>query len=126
VPSVLGLNHVVATDDLRARGFRVVDVRVHGPHPPGTVVSQLPAQGTRLSRGSWVRIDVASDSSAIPTSVPGVAMEPGDYAIAELRSLGLKVRVRYISKYPIHGVVVAQTTPGSPIPPNGIYIAVSR
>jgi uncharacterized membrane protein len=126
MPSVIGLDSRAATNDLVGRGLRVVSVRVHGPQTQGTVVAQLPSQGTKLNRQSWVRIDVVNNSRAVPKTVPNVAFVPGGYAIAELRSLGLKVHVRYVTKFPIPNVVVGQTTPGDPVPRTGVYIAISR
>lgn len=126
MPSIIGLDSRAASNDLVGRGLRVVSVRVHGSQTRGTVVAQSPAQGTKLARQSWVRIDVVNNSRAVPKTVPNVAFVPGSYAIAELRSLGFKINVRYVTKFPIPGVVIGQTTPGAPVPSTGVYIAISR
>jgi beta-lactam-binding protein with PASTA domain len=126
MPRVIGLNSREATSDLVGRGLRVVSVRVHGSQVRGIVVAQDPPQGTKLARQSWVEIDVIDNSQTVPKTVPNVLFMPGSYAIAELRSLGFKLHVRYFAKPGIHGVVLGQTTSGGLAPSTGVYIGISK
>jgi beta-lactam-binding protein with PASTA domain len=126
MPDVVGRTNQAATSDLAGRGLRVVDVRVHGSQARGTVVAQSPSQGTKLARESWVRIDVVNNSGAVAKTVPNVAFMPAGYAIEELRSLGIKIRHVHYVRWPIPGVIVGQTTAGTPVPTSGIYLAVSK
>jgi hypothetical protein len=125
MPEVVGLSSSAAIRELRERDLRAVVVRVHRAGSSWVVIAQAPIHGTAMTGGTWVRIDVASDSSAVPKTVPNVLGEPASWALAELRSLGLRVDLRVVHRQ-ICGTVVAETLPGVPIPSGGVYVAIAE
>jgi serine/threonine-protein kinase len=128
MPNLAGLTAQEATRHLGALGLRWAIVRVHRDQSGHVVVGQTPAPGSKLEKQSWVEIDVTSSSTAVPRLMPGVGMMPAQFAIAELRSLGLKLHVRYFTTQvaPPGGWVQGETTPGSPVTSSGFYIAVAE
>jgi hypothetical protein len=125
MPEVVGLTARAAVRELRDRNLRAVVVRIHSSNSSGVVVGQTPARGTTMISGTWVRIDVASNSTAVPSTVPNVVGEPTSYALAELRSLGLRLRIRIYYRQ-VCGIVSAETLPGIPVPRGGVYVGISE
>jgi len=61
VPNLLGHTPDQAVNTLRSNGLEFVSMLVPDgrPYPPGVVVSQTPAAGTKVARGSFVTLEVA-------------------------------------------------------------------
>lgn len=132
VPALPGTSASKAEAELAKLGLHWAVVREHSAQfpqfPQGAVVGQAPAPGSKLEKQSWVEIDVASSSSAVPSSMPAVGfMEPAQFAIAELHSLGLKVQVNYVTRPGYQpGWVVAFTGPGTRLTSSGAYLSVDE
>jgi beta-lactam-binding protein with PASTA domain len=125
MPKVVGLSASEAIRELRERDLRAVVIRMHRSGQSGVVLSQAPIPGTAMIGGTWVRVDIASDSSAVPKAVPNVLGEPASWALVELRSLGLRVDLRVFHRQPC-GTAIAETLSGIPVPRTGIYLAIAE
>ena len=69
VPSVIGLDQDTATAALEEAGFFVDVGKAHSTQPPGTVIYQKPAAGTRASQTSVVTVTVAlADETGDPAA----------------------------------------------------------
>ncbi len=68
VPDVTGHSSQDAVNDLRNAGLSATVVRVPSSQPAGSVVAQNPAAGTKVARGSAVRLNVARASAAATTT----------------------------------------------------------
>jgi serine/threonine-protein kinase len=90
IPDVRGLTQDEATRQLTRAGFRTQTARQFDEAvPKGNVVSQSPAQGTKLERGSAVTIVVSRGPQ--PVIIPDLAGQPAGNAAGTLKGLGLKV-----------------------------------
>jgi hypothetical protein len=82
VPDVVGMGSAQATATLRAVGLVVrTAVRRTAAYPAGTVVALSPGAGTRLRRGSVVRLTVAKappPTTAAPAPAPTAAPAPAN------------------------------------------------
>ena len=107
VPDVRNQQQPAAEAALRAAGFRAATTVVFNDTVPvGVVFDQSPSSGT-AGRGSTVSLQVSKGPDLI--TVPDVNGAQQDAAAAELKALGLKVRVISI---PGPGVVRNQSPGG--------------
>jgi beta-lactam-binding protein with PASTA domain len=120
VPHVAGLAQTPALRRLNTLGLRPTVVYVRSSQPANRVVSQSPAQGTSLRRGSPVRVNVSTGPNPQPNaSVPNVAGQDQAAAVQSLRDAGFKVAVlnRPTTDQSKDGLVVEeQPHAGSSIP----------
>jgi len=120
VPHVAGLAQTPALRQLNTLGLRPTVVYVRSSQPANRVVSQSPAQGTTLRRGSPVRVNVSTGPNPQPNaSVPNVVGQDQAAAVQSLRDAGFKVAVlnRPTADQPKDGLVVEeQPHAGSSIP----------
>ena len=65
-------------------------VSVHSGKPPGIVTGQFPHPGTKVKKGSKVRINVSSGPQ--PVTVPNVVGQSFDQASAALQNAGFGVK----------------------------------
>ena len=94
VPRVAGLAQTPALRRLNTLGLRPTVVYVRSSQPANRVVSQSPAQGTTLRRGSRVRVNVSTGPNPQPNaSVPNVVGQDQAAAVQSLRDDGFKVAV---------------------------------
>jgi beta-lactam-binding protein with PASTA domain len=93
VPDVRGSSVDDATAELQAAGLGVQTSEVESDEAEGTVVSQSPAAGAKVDRGTRVSLSVSKGPSVQPVEVPDVAGFTQDEAQAQLEELGLRVRV---------------------------------
>ncbi|HVR12349.1 MAG TPA: PASTA domain-containing protein [Gaiellaceae bacterium] len=94
VPHVAGFAQTPALRLLNTLGLRPTVVYVRSSQPANRVVSQSPAQGTTLRRGSRVRVNVSTGPNPQPNaSVPNVAGQDQAAAVQSLRDAGFKVAV---------------------------------
>jgi eukaryotic-like serine/threonine-protein kinase len=63
VPNLVGQHATPAGAGLRRAGFHVTLVRAHSTQPRGTVVKQDPAAGTKVAKGSDVRLSVSTGAA---------------------------------------------------------------
>jgi serine/threonine-protein kinase len=120
LPHVAGLAQTPALRRLNTLGLRPTVVYVRSSQPANQVVSQSPAQGTTLRRGSQVRVNVSTGPNPQPNaSVPNVAGQDQAAAVQSLRDAGFKVAVlnRPTADQSKDGLVVEeQPRAGSSIP----------
>jgi serine/threonine-protein kinase len=135
VPDVVGSTEQEALDALRTAGFEVATFDVPSAQPEGAVVAQNPAAGTKADSGSRVRINVSTGSRqggttqqqpappppATPPAAPPPPATPATVTVPDLvgqnrttaaqqiRSLGLKVTIRYVPSSEPVGTVVSQS-----------------
>jgi beta-lactam-binding protein with PASTA domain len=82
VPKVVGLSQADAVDRIEQAGLKVNSFPIASTRPRGTVVSELPAGGTRVPPGSDVRINVSLGAGPRPRrTIPDVV----DQAEADAR-----------------------------------------
>jgi eukaryotic-like serine/threonine-protein kinase len=112
VPNAVGLTEAAGRDRLVAAGFQVTEARVFSnDQPPGKIVAQNPAAGSKAGKGSTVRINVSKGTATVV--VPDVVGMTLGEAETQIAKAGLKpvVQLRVPSAQP-PGTVVAQNPPG--------------
>jgi len=89
VPNVVGMNSGDAVRTLQAAGLvlGVSTPAAEASEQPGTVVSENPAPGTKVKKGSPIDITVSAPAALIP--VPDVKGKEASAAAAELKTAGL-------------------------------------
>jgi eukaryotic-like serine/threonine-protein kinase len=93
VPDVVGLQQSAAQRRLSRAGLGSRVVYVASPKPSGQVVDQGPAAGTRVRRGTRVRIDVSVGPNPGPTAtVPDVVGQDQQSATTTLQNAGFEVQ----------------------------------
>jgi beta-lactam-binding protein with PASTA domain len=124
VPDVQGQTLTDARAALRAAGLVANAFQVPSPEPKGTVIAQKPQAGKSVPRGSKVRINVSTGSTATTgagtttsaatskVTVPNVVGLQQGVAQRRLNSAGLRAQVKYVQSSRPMGVVVGQN-PGS-------------
>lgn len=105
VPSVVGKPAAAATADLRARGFVVETSSVASNKPRGTVLSQSPAAGAKVAKGSTVMIRVSRGTIV----VPDVVGQMRNSAMSAIRSAGLVPEAFTVPSTQPKGTVVAES-----------------
>lgn len=92
VPDVQGLLGDAARVKVETEGLRLVvkETRYHGQFPSGTVLSQLPAPGTRLKRGDEVAVVLSMGKQTV--QVPNLAGMDREQATQALEALSLTPR----------------------------------
>jgi len=106
VPDLVGMSQTDAVNALIAAGLAQGEVtQKDSPETAGTVLTQDPAAGTGVKKGSKINFSVATGTVA----VPDVSGKSEAEATAELRNAGLDatVQTREVSTGPI-GVVIEQ------------------
>jgi beta-lactam-binding protein with PASTA domain len=94
VPNVRGFRQTPAERRLSAAGFRPTVRYVQSTRPAGRVVTESPAPGTKLRRGSRVRLGVSSGPSPNPVqTVPDVIGDDQASAVSTLRRAGFQVLI---------------------------------
>jgi beta-lactam-binding protein with PASTA domain len=120
VPRVVGLAQTPALRRLNVLGLRPTVTYVPSSQPANRVVSQRPAPGTLLRRGSRVRVNVSTGPNPQPAAtVPNVVGQDQATAANTLRSAGFRVAVlnRPTSNQSQNGIVLEQQpVAGSSIP----------
>ena len=120
VPRVVGLAQTPALRRLNVVGLLPTVVYVRSSQPANRVISQTPAAGRTLRKGSRVRVNVSTGPNPQPaTSVPDVNGQDQAAAASALRSAGFRVVVlnRPTSNQSQDGLVVEQQPrAGSNIP----------
>jgi serine/threonine-protein kinase len=79
VPNVVGDTQAEATSKLQAAGFNVIpdEALVLNPASNGRVISQTPAAGSRVGKGSTVRITVGRTATGATTTTGGATSTTG-------------------------------------------------
>ena len=136
VPDVTGQQLSTAKAALRAAGLVSAVFRVPSAATKGTVVAQKPAAGTKVARGSKVRLNVSSGSQApAPTTgtgttkprlvtVPSVVGLQQSAAQRRLHAAGLGARVLYVTSTTPSGRVVSQKPAAGSGAPSGSKVTI--
>jgi beta-lactam-binding protein with PASTA domain len=127
VQRVTGLAQTPALRRLNLLGLRPTVTYVRSSQPVNRVVSQRPAPGTSLRRGSRVRLNVSSGPNPQPAaSVPNVVGQDQATAANTLRQAGFRVVVlnRPTSNQDQNGVVVEQQPAGGASIPGGSQVTI--
>jgi serine/threonine-protein kinase len=111
VPNAVGLSEADGRDRLVAAGFTVTETRVFADGKPGTIVAQSPAAGSKVAKGTSVRVNVSKGSATVV--VPNVVGMSVGEAETQLAKAGLKPAVQlHVPSAQAAGTVVAQNPPG--------------
>ncbi len=109
VPDVVGMSLSSARSALSQAGFVASVVNQPSGEPPGQVISQTPAGGTRMAAGGTVTLFVSSGPAQ--ATVPGVVGMSEGAARNTLAAAGFPASVSYTPGSPA-GIVIAQS-PGA-------------
>jgi beta-lactam-binding protein with PASTA domain len=108
VPNVVGISTPAAVQRLGQRGYATdVRTRVSNGTRVGTVLSQAPAGGTKLDRGS--RVTVVTARGPVSTGVPGVVGLPVAEAFVRLQAAGFKGKTTKLASNRPKDTVLRQT-----------------
>jgi beta-lactam-binding protein with PASTA domain len=127
VPRVVGLAQTPALRRLNVLRLRPTVTYVRSSQPANRVVSQRPAPGTSLRRGSRVRVNVSTGPNPQPAvTVPNVVGQDQATAANTLRAAGFRVVVlnRPTSNQSQEGVVVEQQPTGGSSIPAGSQVTI--
>ncbi len=109
VPNVIDAKVDTAQDRLEADGFEVEITRRESNRPVDTVVGQNPSGGTRVAKGSLVRLSV-SDGPGDGT-VPQVDGQTLEVARDRIESAGFRTKTREQSSEDVDSGRVIETSP---------------
>jgi beta-lactam-binding protein with PASTA domain len=123
VPNVVGLRLEEALDKLDEAELGARQRGVFSEEPPGTVVAQDPAGGDRAPRNSRVRINVSRGTGRV--RVPNVVGQTSSDAGANVREVGLQVRVVNVPSAEPEGTVVAQNPPAGTELTRGEFVRIN-
>jgi beta-lactam-binding protein with PASTA domain len=104
VPDVTGDSAAAAVQALQAKGFDVQTRSIISQKKTGTVLSQSPAAGSKVARGSTVSITISRGLVTVPDTVG----QTRDTAVAAVRAAGLVPRAFRVPSTEPKGTVVAQ------------------
>jgi len=109
VPGVVGQPYENAAGQLKGAGFNVSRVDVANAAQPNTVVSQSPAAGATVAKGSTVTLSVSKGPETV--EVPSVTGNDVDTAKQRLQQAGLTVSVieQDVTDPTQDGLVLAQS-----------------
>jgi eukaryotic-like serine/threonine-protein kinase len=124
VPDVVGKSRDDAVSTLTAAGLKPDVHQVHSSKPANTVTAQDPQAGTKVIKGSRVRINVSSGPQ--PVSVPYVVGLSFDQASAQLQGAGFGVRRKDVESDQPKDTVIAEDPTGSAAPNSTITLSVSK
>ncbi|HEX6491608.1 MAG TPA: PASTA domain-containing protein [Gaiellaceae bacterium] len=142
VPDVRNQQVSTAKALLRAAGLVPAVFHVSSALPKGIVTAERPAPGTKVARGSKVRINVSNGSGAqtatAPTStttttappkaravtVPNVVGQQQAAAQRRLHAAGLGARVLYVASSKPSGIVVSETPSAGSTLPSGSKVTI--
>ena len=105
VLNVVGNSATAATAELRAQGLAVGTSSVASSKPRGTVLSQSPAAGVKVAKGSTVVIRVSRGM----VSVPDVVGQTRGTAVSAIRAAGLAPQTFTVPSGQPKGTVVSQS-----------------
>jgi serine/threonine-protein kinase len=106
VPDVRGDQATDAVAEITQRGLVAKVARINSDKETGTVTAQDPAPGTRVDKGTKVRINVSEGPK--PVAVPPVVGVPYEQAAAELQGAGFAVARRDVDSHDPKGTVVQE------------------
>jgi serine/threonine-protein kinase len=114
-PNVVGETAAAATAELRAQGLAVRTSSAASSKPRGTVLSQSPAAGAKVAKGSTVVIRVSRGM----VSVPDVVGQTRATAVSAIRAAGLVPQAFTVPSAQPKGTVVSQSPKAGKRVPGG-------
>ena len=127
VPRVVGLNQTVAQRRLQAAGLTSNVVYVSSTQPAGRVVAQRPLPGTKVKRGSRVRLNVSTGPNPQASrAVPDVTGQDEATATSTLQSAGFVVEVidQPTTDQTEDGIVLDEQPAGGTRAPRGSVVTI--
>ena len=121
VPNEAGKQATAATAELRAQGFTVETASVASNKPRGTVLSQSPAAGAKVAKGSTVVIRISRGM----VGVPDVVGQTRDTAVSAIRAAGLVPQVFIVPSAEPKGRVVSQSPKAGKRVPGGSKVRLN-
>jgi len=121
VPNVVGQLATAATAELRAQGLAVGTSSVASSKPRGTVLSQTPAAGAKVAKGSTVVIRVSRGM----VSVPDVVGQTRGTAVPAIRAAGLVPQAFTVPSAQSKGTVVSQSPKAGKRVPGGSKVRLN-
>jgi beta-lactam-binding protein with PASTA domain len=145
VPSLVGQTQGAAVTALTGAGLKPKLQNVTSDKPAGQVVSQKPAAGDEVDKGSTVTLNVSRGGggattsvtttttttsgnapSATPTAIPAVRGLAVTAGLRRLNTAGFRPVVRYVPSSTRAGLIVAERPAGSAAKGSRVQIAVSE
>lgn len=120
-PDVVGDKAPAAVRALHARGLSVETASVRSSKPAGVVLSQNPAAGAAVAKGSTVLIRVSRGAVRVPSLIG----QSRSSAVAALRAAGLVPNVFKVPSAQPSGTVVAQQPSGGVSVPRGSNVRLN-
>ena len=126
VPSVLRLQQSAAQRRLHDAGLRALVKYVPSGRPVGVVLGQSPSAGTKVKKGSRVRLAVSRGPNPTLTVVPDVVGQDQQTATTNLQDAGFKVQVLRVrpSNPSQNGKVVDEQPAGGTRAPDGSTVTI--
>jgi beta-lactam-binding protein with PASTA domain len=121
VPNVVGELATAATAELRAQGLAVGTSSVASSKPRGTVLSQSPAAGAKVAKGSTVVIRVSRGM----VSVPDMVGQTRGTAVSAIRAAGLVPQAFTVPSAQSKGTVVSQSPKAGKRVPGGSKVRLN-
>jgi beta-lactam-binding protein with PASTA domain/predicted Ser/Thr protein kinase len=110
VPDVTGESRDSAIAKLTRAGLEYNPVEVFSSEEPGKVIAQFPEPGTRVKKGSKVRINISRGVK--PVTVPNVVGQPYDNAAGQLQAAHFAVARKDVDSSQPKDVVIDQKPRG--------------
>jgi eukaryotic-like serine/threonine-protein kinase len=123
VPSLKGRQLTDAVAAVASAGLTYRAFPVPSEEPRGTVTGQDPKPGTRVPKGSRVRINYSNGPKLI--QVPSVLSQPYDNAVTTLQALGFAVAREDVDSNQPEGTVVDQDPAGGNFLPGRSTVTLS-
>ncbi len=133
VPDLVGQGRDEAVHTLEAQKLKADTNSVPSDQEKDTVVSQHPAEGSKLAEGSAVLLNISrgpaksskEKSAAATVTVPSVSGESLGAAEAELRNAGLAASVQHVPSTEPKDTVVSQSPAGGTTAPRGAHVLLN-
>jgi len=123
VPGVVGQPATDAVAAITERGLKASVHDVNSDKETGTVTGQDPAPGTKVTKGTKVRINVSQGPK--PIAVPPVVGVPYEQAAGELQGAGFAVARTNVDSNEPKGTVVQQSPDANNLAPKGSTVTLS-
>jgi beta-lactam-binding protein with PASTA domain/predicted Ser/Thr protein kinase len=124
VPDVVGKTRDEAVSTLTSAGLKPQVHEIHTSKPPDTVTATDPKPGTKVVKGSRIRVNVSSGPK--PVSVPYVVGLSFEDASSQLQNAGFAVARKNVDSDQPADTVVDQDPKGSAAPNATITLSVSK
>jgi eukaryotic-like serine/threonine-protein kinase len=123
VPDVLGAREAAAIVTIRAAGLEPDPHEIFSDKPTGTVIAQAPTGGTRVVKGSTVRINISKGLENI--GLPNVIGQSFAEASRQLRAEGFTPVRRDVDDPAPKGTVIDQDPEPGALRPPGTEVTLS-